>query len=449
MPTTSRIPDFADRVQAVKRFRALLAHHADDLVRLMGEEIHKPEFEALASDVLPLLASCTWHIKHAKRVLRDRKPPGKPPWLLGVSHRVARRPLGRVAIIATWNYPVQLVGVQIVQAFVGGNDIIVKPSERSPQTQELLLDLAEQAGIPIDRVPATRAAGETLVRDESFDHLLFTGSTTVGKAIARVLAERLIPSTLELSGNDSAVVLPSADPTLAAKCIWYALTLNHGQTCMAPHRALVAEQHMESFLNEIRRLSIEAQPRRLIDDAATDHCRQVAREAIDAGGELICGDPDAELLAPIVVANAPHKSRLHTGEHFGPLLAVATLANEPEARAKHFDPDPLTLSVFGSTQDAKTFAARSRAGTVTINDAIIPTGHPGAPLSAVGDSGWGVSRGVEGLLAMTRPVSMSTTPKRVRLPLDPPSTPVSKITPWLRRLYPVRSNATRTEDTSG
>ncbi|MEL6311732.1 MAG: aldehyde dehydrogenase family protein, partial [Pseudomonadota bacterium] len=205
MPTTSRIPDFADRVQAVKRFRALLAHHADDLVRLMGEEIHKPEFEALASDVLPLLASCTWHIKHAKRVLRDRKPPGKPPWLLGVSHRVARRPLGRVAIIATWNYPVQLVGVQIVQAFVGGNDIIVKPSERSPQTQELLLDLAEQAGIPIDRVPATRAAGETLVRDESFDHLLFTGSTTVGKAIARVLAERLIPSTLELSGNDSAV----------------------------------------------------------------------------------------------------------------------------------------------------------------------------------------------------------------------------------------------------
>ncbi|MEL6795967.1 MAG: aldehyde dehydrogenase family protein, partial [Planctomycetota bacterium] len=308
---------------------------------------------------------------------------------------------------------------------------------------------AVQAGIPIDRVPATREAGETLVRDESFDHLLFTGSTGVGKAIAKVLAERLIPSTLELSGNDSAVVLPSADPALAARCIWYALTLNHGQTCMAPHRALVAERHMERFLDEIRTLSTKSEPRRLIDDAATDHCRQVVREAIDGGGELICGDPDAETLAPIVIANAPRDSRLHKGEHFGPLLAVATLANEPEARAKHFDPDPLTLSVFGSTQDARAFASRSRAGTVTINDAIIPTGHPGAPLSAVGNSGWGVSRGVEGLLAMTRPVSISTTPKRVRLPLDPPSTPVPKITPWLRRLYPVRTNAMRTEDTSG
>ncbi|MEO0629844.1 MAG: aldehyde dehydrogenase [Planctomycetota bacterium] len=284
MACPSLIPDFADRVQAVKRFRALLAHHADDLVRLMGEEIHKPEFEALASDVLPLLSSCTWHIKHARRVLRDRKPPGKPLWLMAVYHRVARRPLGRVAIIATWNYPVQLVGVQIVQAFMGGNDIIVKPSERSPTTQALLLDLAEQAGIPVDRVPATREAGEALVRDESFDHLLFTGSTGVGKAIAQVLAERLIPSTLELSGNDSAVVLPAADPALAARCIWYALTLNHGQTCMAPHRVLVDPNVLPAFLAELRSVSADAQPRALIDNASAENCRAVARNAIAAGG---------------------------------------------------------------------------------------------------------------------------------------------------------------------
>ncbi|MEM7623938.1 MAG: aldehyde dehydrogenase family protein, partial [Planctomycetota bacterium] len=452
-PTASLIPDFADRVRAVKRFRALLAAHADELVALVGEEIHKPEFEALASEVLPLLSSCTWHIRHAKRVLRDRTPPGKPLWLLAMSHRVARRPLGRVAIIATWNYPVQLVGVQIVQAFMGGNEIIVKPSERSPKTQALLLDMAERAGIGLARVPATREAGEQLVREESFDHLLFTGSTGVGKAIAKVLAERLIPSTLELSGNDSAVVLPSADPVLAARCIWYGLTLNHGQTCMAPHRAFVAPQHMTRFLDEIRTLAETAEPRKLIDDAATEHCRAVAREAIDAGGELVCGDPDADVVSPMVVAKCPHESRLYRGEHFGPLLAVTMLADEPEARTRDTDPDPLTLSVFGSKADARAFASRSRAGTIAINDCIIPTGHPGAPLSAVGDSGWGVSRGVEGLLAMTRPVSVSTTPGRIRLPLDPPSTPVSKITPWLRRLYarggPARKSATRTEDTSG
>lgn len=466
VPTTSLIPDMADRIRAVKRFRALLAAHANDLVALMGEEIHKPAFEALASDVLPLLASCTWHVKHAGRVLKDRRPPGKPLWLLGVKHRVARAPLGRVAIIATWNYPVQLVGVQIVQAFLAGNALLVKPSERSPRTQALLLDLAAQAGIAIDRVEPTRDAGETMVRDASFDHLLFTGSTGVGKAIARVLADRLIPSTLELSGNDSAVVLPSADPLLAARCIWYGLTLNHGQTCMAPHRVLVADPLMPRFLDAIRTLARNAEPRRLIDDPSAEHCRAVASEAIDAGGELVTGDPHADVLAPIVVARCPEGSRLYQGEHFGPLLAVNALdpslarvsgssdrggVGEPEARARDSAPgrDPLTLSVFGSKADARAFAARSRAGTVTMNDCIIPTGHPGAPLSAVGDSGWGVSRGVEGLLAMTRSVSISTTPRWPRLPLDPPPTPVSKITPWLRRLYPARSSATRTEDTSG
>lgn len=475
VPTTSLIPDLAERRRALKRFRGLLAAHADELVALMGDEIHKPEFEALASDVLPLLSACTWHLKHAGRVLRDRKPVGKPLWLMAVSHRVARRPLGRVAIIATWNYPVQLVGIQIIQAFMGGNEIVVKPSERSPRTQGLLLDLFEQAGIALDRVPATRDAGGELVKHERFDHLLFTGSTGVGRAIARVLADRMIPSTLELSGNDSAVVLPSADPKLAAACLWYAITLNHGQTCMAPHRVLVAEPLMGRFLDEIRSHAANTSPRLLIDEGATEHCRAVAREAIDAGGAMVTGDPEAEVLSPIVVSGCPTDSRLYRGEHFGPMLAVATLDpslarasgssdrttfDEPEAQARDTDFDPLTLSVFGSTDDARAFAASSRAGTVTINDAIIPTGHPGAPLGAVGDSGWGVSRGVEGLLAMTRPVSVSTTPKKPRLPLDPPGTPVSKITPWLRRLYagggatgPAGAararNDQRTEDTSG
>ncbi|MEM9791281.1 MAG: aldehyde dehydrogenase family protein, partial [Planctomycetota bacterium] len=442
VPTTSLIPDFADRVQAVNRFRALLAQHSDDLVRLMGQEIHKPEFEALASDVLPLLASCTWHIKHAKRVLQDRKPPGKPLWLLGVSHRVARRPLGRVAIIATWNYPVQLVGVQIVQAFMGGNEVIVKPSERSPRTQALLLDLFMKAGFKLVRLDPSREAGEELVAKRDFHHLVFTGSTAVGREIAGVLARRLIPSTLELSGNDTAIVCTGADVELAAKAIWYAFTLNHGQTCMAPRRVAVEYDLHEPLLAEFKSLGELAEPRKLIDRSATEWCRQVGRAALEADGQLIVGDLEADPLRPIVIASDRTDTALYRGDHFGPLLVVARLRDEYEPRG------PLTLSVFGSKDESRRWSSLSSAGTMTFNDAIIPTGHPGAPLSAVGNSGWGVSRGVEGLLAMTRPVSISTTPKRVRLPLDPPGTPVSKITPWLRRLYPVESKATRTEDSS-
>ncbi|MEO1583235.1 MAG: aldehyde dehydrogenase family protein [Planctomycetota bacterium] len=432
MPTASLIPDLASRRDALRRARSLLAAHADELIAVIESETNKPPFEALSSEILPLLSVCGWHRKHAARVLRDRRTPGKPLWLLGVRHRVARRPLGRVAIIATWNYPVQLVGVQIIQAFMGGNEILVKPSERSPATQNLLLDLFGRAGIATERIDASPEAGEAMVREADFDHLVFTGSTGVGRAIARVLAERLIPSTLELSGNDSAVVLPSADPALAARCIWYALTLNHGQTCMAPHRVLVAEEVRDRFLEALRAAAADAEPRKLIDEASTERCRAVAREAVDAGGELIAGDPDADPLSAIVIADAPPGSRLHRGEHFGPLLSVRTLTDDIEPA------DPLTVSVFGEPSEARHFAALSRAGTILINDCIIPTGHPGAPLSAAGDSGWGVSRGVEGLLAMTRPTAISSTNKKIRLPLDPPATPVASITPWLRRLYPLK-----------
>ena len=419
----------------------------------MGEEVHKPGFEALSSDILPLLASCKWHERQAMRILRDRRIAGKPVWLLGVRHTACRAPLGRVAIIATWNYPVQLLGVQLVQAVVAGNRVTVKPSEHAPRTQRLLLDLAREAGLDADDLivmPATREAGAALVESGGFDHLVFTGSTTVGVRIAESLASRLIPSTLELSGNDTAVVLASADVPLAARSIWYALTLNHGQTCMAPRRVLVDPSVQDRFLDQIRALASSAQPRQLINNQATESCRAVAREAIAAGGRLITGDPEAELLSPIVIARGDNASAwdataLSRGDHFGPLLEVQSLTgasdsseadfNESEAPARQRH-NPLTCSVFGSPAEAVAFAARSQAGTVFINDAIIPTGHPGAGLTARGRSGWGVSRGEPGLLAMTRPVSLSRTSRRVRLPLDPPrGVPIAKMTRWVRRLY--------------
>ena len=434
------ISDPANSLRWLRAFRGLIAEHADELVRLMGEEIHKPEFEALASDVLPLISACTWHLKRSKKLLRDRRTPGKPLWLPGVRHRTCRAPLGRVAIIATWNYPVQLLGVQLIQAVMADNRVIVKPSERSPKTQLLLLELAREAGLSAEVLvwtDATREAGERLVEHEPFDHLLFTGSTAVGKTIAAALAPRLITSTLELSGNDTAVVLPSANPKLAARCIWYALTLNHGQTCMAPRRVLVAPEVREPFMAKLYKLASNTDGRRLIDAEAAERCRQVAREAIAAGGRLANGNPGSDPLQPIVIDDCPTDTDLYKGKHFGPVLPVAVLEEDSAIPASQ-----LTMSVFGKPAEALEFARRFRAGTFTINDCIIPTGHPGAPLSASGSAGWGVSRGEAGLLAMTRPVSVSTTRAWPRLPLDPPGVPVSKITPWLRRLYAAKKKAT-------
>ena len=178
-------------------------------------------------------------------------------WSIGQRHQVERVPLGRIGIIATWNYPVQLLGVQLVQALAAGNRVVVKPSERTPRTQALLLDLARRAGLPegtLDVLPATRDAGAAMLQHAEMDHLVFAGSTAVGRRIAEAAARRLLPSTLELSGRDTAFVLADADPALAARTIWSAVTMNAGQTCMAPRRVLVDSRVYERFLAALARL---------------------------------------------------------------------------------------------------------------------------------------------------------------------------------------------------
>jgi len=129
----------------VRAFRRSIAEHQDRLAELVHQDTGKPPFETITSDILPLLATCTWHEKHAPRLLRPKRAPGTPVWLRSQSHRVGRAPVGEVGIIATWNYPLLLIGAQLVQALVAGNRVRVKPCERSPRSQGLLLDLARQA----------------------------------------------------------------------------------------------------------------------------------------------------------------------------------------------------------------------------------------------------------------------------------------------------------------
>lgn len=245
----------AERLQWLEGFGVRMDRHADDLIKLICIETGKSAWESFASEILPLRASIRWHLNNAPRILAPRRLSGRPWWMLGQRHQVLRLPAGRVAIIATWNYPVQLLGIQLVQSIVAGNITVVKPSENSPRSQGLLLRLAAE-GLrdgTLTRTAATRAAGEELLGARSvdgilpFDHIVFTGSTEVGRVIAKRAAESLTPTTLELSGCDSAIVLASADAKLAAKSLWQAVVLNAGQTCMAPRRIIVEASIYRQF----------------------------------------------------------------------------------------------------------------------------------------------------------------------------------------------------------
>lgn len=441
-----RVSGLSARVAWAAAFERRLVARERDLVDAVHTDIGKPAWEVVSGEVMPLVASIRWHARHAPRALAPRKIGGAPWWMLGQTHWSYRLPVGRVLVIATWNYPVQLLGIQLVQSVMAGNRTVVKPSERAPRSQRLLVELAREAlvdaGLPVDMVTsteATRDAGRAILENEQFDHVVFTGSTAVGRQIAEACARTLTPSTLELSGRDSALVLADANVSLAAKSIWHAVTMNAGQTCMAPRRVLVERATYGAFIAAMRPLVAAARPVKLADAAMADRCVQLVQAAMLQGGRSLGGvvEPAQRgVMRPLCVADCERDAALVAGDHFGPVLAVLAVDGLDDAIAVHRAAGQhLATSVYTGRPDQLladgSFIAALGSNVVTINDTVLPTAHPATAIEGRGASGWGASRGEAGLRALSREVTCSTTSGRVRTPLDEPSASAKG---WLRRL---------------
>ena len=441
-----RVSDLSARVAWASAFERRLVERERDLVDAVHTDIGKPEWEVVTNEIMTLVTSIRWHVRNAPRVLGPRKIGGAPWWMMGQTHWSYRLPVGRVLVIATWNYPLQLLGIQLLQSVMAGNRTVVKPSERSPRSQRLLVELAREAmrdvGLPVEMITsteATRDAGRTILETEQFDHVVFTGSTAVGKQIAEVCARTLTPSTLELSGRDSALVLADANVAIAAQSIWHAVTMNAGQTCMAPRRVLVERAAYGPFIAAMRPLVAASRPMKLADAAMADRCVQLVQAAMLQGGCSLGGVVEAAnrgVMRPLCVAGCERDAALVLGDHFGPVLAVLPVDGLEDAVAVHRAAGQhLATSIYTGRPDQlladQSFIAALGSNVVTINDTVLPTAHPATSIEGRGASGWGASRGEAGLRALSREVTCSTTSGRVRTPLDEPSASVKG---WLRKL---------------
>ncbi|MBI1303897.1 MAG: aldehyde dehydrogenase family protein [Phycisphaera sp.] len=466
----AQIPSLSDRLTWLRAFRDAVRESHPTLCGLASEEIGKTTFEAMVADVMPLVASMGWHLRRAKSILGPRRVGGGG--LFGFGHAVERHrlPVGRVLIIATWNYPVQLVGIQLVQAVLAGNAVVVKPSERAPRTQAALLDLAIRAAdaIPsmrgsIEVRSASREEGRRVLAEERFDHVVFTGSTAVGRAIAEVCAQRLIPTTLELSGSDSAIVLDDADAVAAARAVFMGFTSNAGQTCMAPRRALVMRRAYAAFCDELARLVAGARRVTLVDAAAAEATHRAASAAISAGGRSIAGalEPvDGRAMRPVAVLDCPVDGdrsedlldALFMGRHFGPALAVRAVDSLEEAFALHARVGQYLATSIWTRHPSVDLVARAEAcgsSLVHFNSVLLPSAHPAIAITGTGASGWGGSRGESGLVGLTREVFVTRTSRFVSAPLDEPSAKVqsflSKFIAWPRAPKPASPASSRPE----
>lgn len=453
---------FRQRSNAIGHVAGLIAEHADAVVSDVVRPVSVSTGEIWASEVLPVAEACRYVARRGARVLARRRLSRRDgPWWMG-SIRVweTRVPLGIVLVIGPSNYPLLLPGVQLIQALAAGNGVLIKPAPGCSRVIERLVGLCKMAEVPSELIhvlptepEAARAAIEIGV-----DKVVLTGSYQTGKAVARQLAEKLTPAAFELSGNDAVFVLNDADLERTAKAVSYALCLNGGQTCIAPRRLFATDAHIKHLVPLLRK-EIDARHgnvdeprcRCACSSQNLDRARTMIIEALAGGAELVSGDLAGFDLPnnprPIVLKGVSPKMRVATEDLFAPVLSVIEVPDMAVAREWAQECRyALGASVFGPTEQAARYAAQVTAGCVTLNDVLVPTADPRVSFGGWRASGYGVTRGLEGLREMTK---LKVTCERRGRWLPHLSTDAGKVGSLMHGLLLVRHGRSMTQRWSG
>jgi aldehyde dehydrogenase (NAD+) len=437
---SGRSRPLAWRTAQLQGIEQMVTDHESELLQAMADDFGKPRFEAWMTDLMPVAAEAV----HARRqVARWMRP--KPTWpghanLPGRSWTVPE-PRGTVLVIAPWNYPVQLALAPLVAAVAAGNTAVVKPSELAPATSAALARLVPQYVDP-EGVAVVEGGVDvsTELLDLPFDHLFFTGSTSVGKVVMAAAARHLSSVTLELGGKSPVVVTRDADIEVAARRIAWGKLLNAGQTCIAPDYVLVERPVADRLVDALVRSMGEMEgsdPRRTRTRIV--NARHLARlESLLArsGGRVATGgsvDHDERWMEPTVVVDPDPGSALMQAEIFGPILPVIAVDSVVEATEFVNRRDkPLAIYLFtGSRVTERQVIDSTTSGGVCVNHTMMHFLVPELPFGGVGASGMGAYHGRAGFeeLSHRKPVLR----RGVRPELSVIYPPFTEAKEWLLR----------------
>ena len=406
----------AQRLAVIERARRKLAADGPKLAALVS----RPKADTLVAEILPLAEAARWLVREAPALLAVQRPRGRRPmWLAGVKAEIVREPAGVVLILAPGNYPLFLPGVQILQAIAVGNAVCAKPAPGQAAILRAFAAVLAASGLPANVLQVlddTKEAGQAAAK-AGFDLVVLTGSAETGRQVLGACAHTATPVIAELSGVDAVFVLPGADLGLVADCLAYGLRLNGGATCIAPRRVFVTAADAAAL--EILLVGKAATlPLADVPDATAKRLAAFAAEAIAGGARLITPMSQGK---PVLLAGASARMALLHADVFAPWLALVPVASPETALAESARcPYALGASVFGPEDTARAFARRVRAGSVSVNDLIAPTADPRLPFGGRGRSGFGATRGAEGLLAMTSVKAVSVRRGRFRPHLATP-----------------------------
>lgn len=409
------------RLQVAQAVRHYVAARTEEVVEVIRAGREGRPAEIVSSELLPWLDGVWFLEKHAEALLATRKvsPAGRPPWMGIVELEVMREPYGVVLILGPSNYPFFLPGVQAMQALMAGNAVLVKPGVGGTRAARFLGEALRRSGLDehlytvLEEDPSS---GQEAIR-EGVDKVVLTGSVATGRSVLAQTAQKLTPVSLELSGQDAVVVAPSADLRRVARALAFGIRLNQGKTCVAPRRVFVPRTQQERLERLLLRSLASEPPVRLGDDL-----RPLLDEASAQGARLIKGQVGEEVVGPLVLSDCATTLANRAEAVFAPILWIIPVQDEDEAvklvRESHYR---LGAAVFGPQEWARRIAEELPVGVVTLNDLIVPTADPRLAFGGRGWSGFGLTRGPEGLLEMTVPKAVLTRGPGPLYHLDDPS----------------------------
>jgi len=422
---TNETKDIDFRLKQLHTLKAVILKNQKNIEDALWSDLHKSPEEAYLTEINIVVAEIDLHLKHLKEWAQPQHV-STPLFLFPSSSKIIYEPLGISLIIAPWNYPFQLLFNSLVGSISSGCCSILKPSPDTPAIAKLMEEMIAEAFNP-NYIALVQGGKETntILLQQHFDIIFFTGSTAVGKVVMKAAAEYLTPVVLELGGKSPCIVDADANIAVAAKRIAWGKLINAGQTCIAPDYLFAHASIKEELLNKIAanfktmygENSKESRfyPR-IVNERAMDRLQGLLKQGkIHTGGEI---DKNERYFAPTIIDNVEPNFLIMQEEIFGPILPVMTFEHIDEALSYiNKKEKPLAFYYFGNNKKAQAILEKTTSGGACINDIIMHIANHNLPFGGVGSSGMGKYHGKESFLAFSNNRGVVTTATWIDLPL--------------------------------
>lgn len=413
---------FNERKKHILAARKYLLDNVDDIASTITRDNGKPLAEAISAEILPAADLLYWAAHNAESILKDKRLGIGIFSLLLRNSFISYQPMGVIGVISPWNYPFSIPVGAVAMALMAGNCVLLKSSSTTPLVGKKIEDMFEAAGLPEFVFTHLIGGGETgeALLNSRLDKVVFTGSVGVGKRVAEICANKLVPTVLELGGKDAAIVRSDANIDIASSgVVWGAFT-NAGQCCASIERVYVHSSIAQRFISEIVRktsilkIGIGTDPDTDIGPMTTLSQLQTAEahveEAKRRGAKVLCGGKRPQIqglpgyfFEPTVITDIDHSFACVSEETFGPLLPIMIFDDDQQAVQLAND-SQFGLNAYIWTKNirsGKKMAKQLRAGTVVINDSVYTHAIAQTPWGGIKHSGFGRAHSAWGFYELT------------------------------------------------